>query len=51
MTGAGEEDRIARAALSCVAEPGDEVMGTLLQTCPPAEIVAALTEGRMPAAT
>ena len=51
MTGPGEEDRIARAALSCVAEPGDEVMGTLLQTCPPAEIVAALTEGRMPAAT
>jgi DNA processing protein len=50
VTGPGGEDRIARAALSCVAEPGDEVMGALLRTCPPAEIVAALTEGRLPVA-
>jgi DNA processing protein len=50
VTGPAEEERIARAALSCVAEPGDEVMGALLRTCSPAEIVAALTEGRMPVA-
>jgi len=49
VTGAAAE-RFARAALNCVAEPGDEVMGALLRTCPPAEIVAALTEGRRPAA-
>jgi len=49
VTGAAAE-RFARAALSCVAEPGDEVMGALLRTCPPAEIVAALTEGRRPGA-
>ena len=47
MSGAAAE-RLARAALSCVAEPGDEVMGALLRTCPPAEIMAALAEGRRP---
>jgi DNA processing protein len=41
---------MARAALTCVAEPGDEAMGALLRTCAPAEIMAALTEGRMPVA-
>jgi DNA processing protein len=48
VSGPGPEERAARAVLSCVAEPGDEVMGALLRTCSPAEIVAALTEGRMP---
>jgi DNA processing protein len=43
-----EAERAARAALTFVAEPGDEVMGALLRTCSPAEIVAALTEGRVP---
>jgi DNA processing protein len=48
VTGPAAAERVARAALTCVAEPGDEVMGALLRTCSPAEIVAALTEGRMP---
>jgi DNA processing protein len=42
------EERLARAALTCVAEPGDPVMGALLRTCAPAEIVAALVQGRVP---
>jgi DNA processing protein len=42
------EERLARAALTCVAEPGDPVMGALLRVCSPAEIVAALVQGRVP---
>ena len=42
------EERLARAALTCVAEPGDPVMGALLRTCGPAEIVTALVQGRVP---
>ena len=49
MTGSAADERAARAALTCVAEPGDLIMGTLLRTCSPAEIIAALTEGRRPA--
>jgi DNA processing protein len=49
MTVTANEDRLARAALTCVAEPGDAALGTLLRTCAPAEIIAALTEGRAPA--
>jgi DNA processing protein len=49
MIAAADEDRLARAALTCVAEPGDAAMGTLLRTCAPAGIIAALTEGRTPA--
>ena len=48
MSAPAEAERIARAALTWVAEPGDPAMGILLRFCPPAEIVAALTEGRMP---
>jgi len=44
------EERLARAALTCVAEPGDPVMGGLLRACTAAEIVAALVRGRMPVA-
>jgi DNA processing protein len=51
MTIPADAERAARAALSFVAEPGDEVMGALLRTCSPAEIVAALTEGRRPIAS
>jgi DNA processing protein len=42
------EERLARATLTCVAEPGDPVMGALLRTCAPAEIVTALVQGRVP---
>ncbi|HET7245192.1 MAG TPA: DNA-processing protein DprA [Streptosporangiaceae bacterium] len=48
MSAPAEADRVARAALTWVAEPGDPTMGALLRFCSPAEIVAALTEGRMP---
>ena len=48
MSAPAEVERIARAALTWVAEPGDPVMGALLSICSPAEIVTALTEGRMP---
>ena len=49
MTAAADEDRLARAALTWVAEPSDPVLGALLRTCAPAGIIAALTEGRAPA--
>jgi len=49
VTGPAEAERLARAALCCLAEPGDEVMGALLRTCSPAEIVTAVTEGQAPA--
>ena len=48
MSDVSREERLARAALTCVAEPGDPVMGALLRTCAPAEIVAALVQGRVP---
>jgi DNA processing protein len=48
MTAAADEDRLARATLTCLAEPGDVVLGALLRTCDPVRIVAALTEGRAP---
>jgi DNA processing protein len=44
------EERLARAVLTCVAEPGDPVMGALLRSCAPAEIVTALVQGRAPVA-
>jgi len=51
MNAPAEEERVARAALTWVAEPSDPAMGALLRTCPPAEIVAALTGGRIPRMT
>jgi DNA processing protein len=45
-----EPGRVARATLSCVAEPGDPVMGALLRDCSPAAIVASLMAGRSPVA-
>jgi len=48
MTGISAEDRLARAVLTFVADPGDLVLGALLRRCPPAEVVAALAAGRHP---
>ena len=48
MSDVSGEERLARAALTYVAEPGDPVMGALLRTCAPAEIVTALVQGRVP---
>jgi DNA processing protein len=48
MNPPAEDERIARAVLTWVAEPGDQAMGALLRVCDPSEIVTALIEGRMP---
>src|SRR5690348_7908737 len=49
MTGAEQTAiRLARAALTCVADPADPVLAALLRSHTPVEIVAALTAGRMP---
>jgi DNA processing protein len=50
LTAALGKQRIARAVLTYLAEPGDQVLGALLRACEPAEIVTAVTEGRIPAA-
>ena len=50
MSEVSGEERLARAALTYVAEPGDPVMGALLRSCAPAEIVTALIQGRAPVA-
>ena len=50
MTGVSDEERLARAVLSYVADPGDRALGTLLRYCPAAEVVAALAAGRHPLA-
>lgn len=43
-----DAERLARAALACLAEPGDTLLGRLLRQCTPAGIVAALLAGRLP---
>jgi len=42
--------RLARAALSYLAEPGDPALGTLLQACPPDQVLAAIKAGELPRA-
>jgi len=48
MMGAADEERLARAVLSHLADPGDLALGALLRRCRPVEIVAALAAGRHP---
>jgi DNA processing protein len=50
VSGVSGPERLARATLTYVAEPGDPVMGALLRSCAPAEIVTALIQGRPPVA-
>jgi DNA processing protein len=50
VNGAPGPERVARAALSFLAEPGDPALGQLLRCCEPAKIVAALSSGRAPEA-
>ena len=47
--GTGEEQRLARAALTYLAEPGDPVLGALLEICEPAEVLAAIKADQVPA--
>ena len=39
---------LARAALTYLAEPGDPALGALLETCEPAEVLAAIKAGTLP---
>jgi DNA processing protein len=48
MTGVSDPERLARAMLSSLADPGDVALGALLRHCPAAEVVAALAAGRHP---
>ena len=41
---------LARAALTYLAEPGDPALGALLESCSPAEVLAAIKAGRLPEA-
>jgi DNA processing protein len=43
-----EPDRMARAALTYLADPGDPVLGALLRQCTAAQVVAALVAGQHP---
>jgi len=43
-----EPDRLARAALGYLADPGDLVLGALLQQCSAVQVVAALVAGQHP---
>jgi DNA processing protein len=47
MTGAMSQ-RLARAVLTCLAEPGDRLLGALLRDGDPVEVVAAIKAGRSP---
>src|ERR1700761_3571943 len=49
MTPLGAQS-LARAALTYLAEPGDPALGALLEACEPAEILASIKTGRLPAA-
>ncbi len=46
MSAVSEPERMARAALSFLAEPGDPALGALLQSCPPEEILNAVGSGK-----
>ena len=46
-TGPGA-DRLARAALAYLAEPGDAALGALLGICEPAEVLAAIKADMLP---
>jgi DNA processing protein len=48
MITAVDQQRIARAVLTYLAEPGDPVLASWLEISPPVSIVAAITAGRLP---
>ena len=49
MITALDQQRVARAVLTYLAEPGDPVLAALLDVSDPAGIVAAVAAGRPPA--
>ena len=44
------EERLARAALTRIVEPGDELVGALLRRVGPCELLGVFTDGRKPPA-
>jgi DNA processing protein len=48
MITALDEQHVARATLTYLAEPGDPVLASWLEVSPPAEIVAAIGAGELP---
>ena len=42
------EEKLARAALTYLAEPGDPALGALLTICSPAEVLAAIKADMLP---
>ena len=42
------EEKLARAALTYLAEPGDPALGALLGICEPAEVLAAIKADMLP---
>jgi DNA processing protein len=48
VSAASGADRLARAALSFLAEPADPALGALLRCCDPAGVVTAVASGRGP---
>ena len=42
------EEKLARAALTYLAEPGDPALGALLGICGPAEVLAAVKADMLP---
>jgi DNA processing protein len=43
-----DQQSLARAALTYLAEPGDPALGALLEICEPAEVLAAIKAGTLP---
>jgi DNA processing protein len=50
VTAGTGEQRLARAALTYLAEPGDRLLGALLGSCDPAALVAGIRAGCLPEA-
>ena len=48
MSTAADEQRVARASLTYLAEPGDPVLAAWLEVTTPADAIAAITAGRLP---
>lgn len=49
MIAALDQDRVARAVLTYLAEPEDQVLVAMLRTSEPVEVVRAVARGRIPA--
>lgn len=48
MSAVTDQERLARIALSYLAEPGDQVLGVLLRSLSPQEVLTAVRDGRLP---